>query len=52
MYNEKVKELAAFYNTWGIDNDFSKEAEKRLVENNKKLIQEARELAAMARNVI
>ena len=50
--DEKVKELAAWYNTWGYDSCFSRIAEKQLVNDNKKKIEEARSLAAMARDLL
>jgi hypothetical protein len=48
---QKIVELAAIYNTFGLDNDISKEAEKRLVSNNVKHIIKAKELSAMARHI-
>ena len=46
---ENIKQLAAWYNTWGYESPFCREAEKKLVNNDKKSIEEAKELAAMAR---
>jgi hypothetical protein len=50
--NDDIKELAAWYNTWGYESGFSRMAEQMLVDNDKKKIEQARELAAMARNII
>ncbi|MGV2887124.1 hypothetical protein [Paenibacillus taichungensis] len=47
----KIKDLAATYNTFGLDSAFSKEAEK-LSGLNYKQIYEAKELSAMSRYVI
>lgn len=47
----KISELAAVYNTYGLNSEFSKMAEKALVNNNPKHIYKAKELAAMARYV-
>ena len=49
---ENIKQLAAWYNTWGYESPFCREAEKRLINNDKKSIEEAKELAAMARQVM
>lgn len=48
---DKVKELAAMYNTFGLDSVFSKEAEKQSGLNYKQ-IYEAKELSAMSRHTI
>ena len=49
---EKIKELSAIYNTYGLNSEFSKVAENTLVNNNPKHIYKAKELSAMARYVI
>ena len=49
---EKISELAAIYNTYGLDSAISKYKEKELFDNNKKHLYKAKELSAMARYVI
>jgi hypothetical protein len=48
---DKIKELAAIYNTFGLDNFMAKEAERVLLNNDLKGVAKARELAAMARHI-
>lgn len=50
--SEQIKELAAWYNTWGYESEFSRMAEQMLVNNDQKKIEQAKELAAIARNVL
>ncbi len=50
--DQKVKELAAFYNTFGYESDFSRMAEKAIVNNDPRKIQEAMSLAAIAREML
>lgn len=49
---EKIKELAAIYNTYGYKHGFSRMAEKVLVKNSAVAIKAARTLAAQSAHIV
>lgn len=49
---EKIYELSAMYNTYGLDSEFAKMAEKTLFDGNMTHIHKARILSAQSRYVM